>query len=219
MAETITITAQLRDRAGKGSARAARRDGMIPGVIYGAKEPPVMITVDGRSLIKLMRDPAFASHLYNVSVDGGKQNVLARDVQLDPVTDRPVHIDFLRVSDRTTIAIEVPVQFINDEASPGIKRGGVLNVVRHAIELVCRADSIPENLTVDLTGLEVGDSVHISAIALPSGVRPTITDRDFTVATIAAPTVAREEEAEEAAAAEEDAEAEAAGAGENEDKE
>ncbi|MGP1397396.1 MAG: 50S ribosomal protein L25/general stress protein Ctc [Inquilinaceae bacterium] len=209
MAETIAITAQLRDRAGKGAARAARRDGMIPGVIYGAKEPPVLINVDGRSLVKLLRDPAFASHLYDVAVDGGKQHVLARDVQLDPVTDRPLHIDFLRVSDRTTIAIDIPVQFINDEASPGIKRGGVLNVVRHTIELVCRADSIPEHLTVDLTGLEVGDSVHISAIALPAGVRPTITDRDFTVATIAAPTVAREEEAEEAEAAEEGTEAEA----------
>ncbi|NNG04767.1 MAG: 50S ribosomal protein L25/general stress protein Ctc [Inquilinus sp.] len=199
MADTIVIEADARDRAGKGAARATRRAGMIPGVIYGDKKPPLSISIESLKLGLLFRDPAFASHLYDIKLEGDTHRALARDVQYDPVTDGIVHVDFLRVSARTTITIEVPTEFINEEESPGLRRGGVVNVVRHAVELVCRADSIPEKLVFDLTGLDIGDSIHISAIELPSGVRPAITDRDFTVATIAAPSVVRDE-AEEAAA-------------------
>lgn len=204
MAETIVIEAEARDRAGKGAARAARRAGMIPGVIYGGKEPPLMINIAQRALTKILKDPAQMTHLYEIKVDGSSHRALMRDVQLDPVTDFAIHIDFLRFSGAGSIEIEVPVRFVNDDKAPGIKRGGVLNVVRHTIELTCRPDAIPEEVVVDLTGLEIGDSLHISAVKLPEGVRPTITDRDFTVATIAAPSAVRAEasEAREGEAAE-----------------
>jgi len=209
MADAITIAAAARDRAGKGAARAARREGRIPAVIYGDKKPPVPITVDELEFFRLFKDPSFYTHLYSIEVDGKAQTVLARDVQLDPVLDFPVHADFLRVSARSRTNVNVPVHFVNDDASPGLKRGGVLNVVRHEVELNCRADAIPDAIEVDLTGYDVGDSIHISAISLPDGVEPTITDRDFTVATIAAPTVIKDEAAEEEAEAEEAEAAEA----------
>ncbi|MEE8271318.1 MAG: 50S ribosomal protein L25/general stress protein Ctc [Alphaproteobacteria bacterium] len=219
MADTIKIAAESRDRAGKGAARAARRAGMIPGVIYGDKKPPVTINIEGLSLSLLLRDPAYATHLYDIKVGDAAHRVLTRDVQYDPVTDAVIHVDFLRVSERTTIAVEVPVQFVNEDESPGLKVGGVLNVVRRTIEVVCRADGIPDSLVVDLSGTELGDSIHISAVKLPPGVRPSITDRDFTVASIAAPSVVKAEAAEEAEAAEaaeavEEVEGEAAEAGE-----
>lgn len=202
MAETIDIVAEVRERAGKGAARAVRREKRIPAVIYGDKKPPVMISLDGLAVFRLMRDPAFLTHLYSVKVGSDKHQVLVRDLQLDPVRDEPIHLDFLRVSQRTEIAIEIPVSFINEEDSPGITAGGVLNVVRYNIEVTCRANAIPDGITVDLAGSELGDSIHISQIALPDGVTPTITDRDFTVATIAAPSglkaEAEDEEAEEA---------------------
>ena len=187
MAQTITLAAQPRDRAGKGAARSLRRDGRVPGVIYGGKQPPVMISVELLELNRLLKDPGFMTHIFEVTTGTESHRVLPRDVQLHPVTDEAEHLDFLRVSDDTTVNIEVPVQFINEGASPGLKIGGVLNVVRHAVELVCRADAIPDSLVVDLTGWNVGDTIHISAVTLPEGVRPAITDRDFTVATIAAP--------------------------------
>jgi large subunit ribosomal protein L25 len=196
MAETIVIEAEARDRAGKGAARAARRAGMIPGVIYGGKEPPLMINIAQRALTKILKDPAQMTHLYEIKVGGSSHRALMRDVQRDPVTDFAIHIDFLRVSGAASIEIEVPVRFVNDDKAPGIKRGGVLNVVRHTIELTCRPDAIPEEVVVDLTGLDIGDSLHISAVKLPEGVRPTITDRDFTVATIAAPSAVRAEASE-----------------------
>lgn len=207
MADAITIAAEMRERAGKGAARAARRAGRIPAVIYGGKQPPVSITVDELEFNRLWRDAAFYTHLYQVETGGKSHQVLARDVQLDPVMDWPIHVDFLRVSDRTTISVAVPVQFVNEEESPGLKEGGVLNIVRHEVELTCRADSIPDAIEVDLAGWNIGDTIHISAVPLPSGVEPTVTDRDFTVATIAAPTVVRDEAAEEAAEAEAEAEA------------
>jgi large subunit ribosomal protein L25 len=196
MAEAITIAAEARDRAGKGAARAARRAGMIPGVIYGDKQAPLMINIDHQSMIKILKDPAQLTHLYDIKVGKDSHHVLMRDVQLDPVTDSAIHIDFLRVGATTTIEIEVPVRFVNEEKAPGLKRGGMLNIVRHEIEVTCRADAIPEELVVDLTGLEIGDSLHISAVKLPDGVRPTITDRDFTVATVAAPSAVKAEAAE-----------------------
>jgi len=217
MAEAIKIAAEMRERAGKGAARAARRAGRLPAVIYGGKLPPVSITVGELEFNRLWRDAAFYTHLYEVEAEGETYKVLARDVQTDPVMDWPIHIDFLRVSDRTKISVAVPVHFVNEEACPGIREGGVLNVVRHDVELTCRADSIPDAIEVDLTGWNVGDTIHISAVKLPPGVEPTIADRDFTVATIAAPTVVRDEaleaEAEAAEAEAEEAAEEAEGEG------
>jgi len=198
MAQVSTITAELRERAGKGAARASRRAGRVPAVIYGNKQAPVMITIDPRELAKELKGGGFFSRVFELDIVGDKHRVLPRDLQLHPVTDVPLHVDFMRFSAKTRLNIEVAVVFENEEESPGLKAGGVLNVVRHTIELRCSPDHIPESLVVDLTGLEVGDSVHISAIKLPGDVEPTITDRDFTIATIAAPTVNIEvEEGEE----------------------
>ncbi len=198
MAEVSIIAAERRERAGKGPARAARRAGRVPGVIYGAKKDPAMITLDPRELDRELNTGGFMATIYDVQIEQDKERVLPRDVQFDPVTDRPIHVDFLRVSATTSVTVQVPVNFLNEEGSPGLKRGGLLNVVRHEIEMTCRADAIPSTIEIDLTGLNIGDSVHISMISLPDGVAPTITDRDFTVATIAAPTVVQEaEEAEE----------------------
>ena len=199
MADIKELTAEPRDRAGKGAARATRRAGQIPCVIYGDKKPPISISVERLALNRLIKDPAFTTSMLDVTLTDAKHRVLPRDVQYHPVTDEVEHIDFLRISDKTTVYINVPVQFLNEEASPGIKRGGVLNVVRYEVELVCRADSIPDHLTVDLTGWNVGESIHISAVTLPAGVRPAISDRDFTIATIAAPTGMAAEAGEEAA--------------------
>ncbi|MEQ9518075.1 MAG: 50S ribosomal protein L25/general stress protein Ctc [Parvibaculum sp.] len=207
MADIIQLTAQARDRAGKGVARALRREGRVPAVIYGDKKTPDLISVDYHKINNLWNKGAFTSHLLDVEVDGKVQRVIPRDVQLDPVKDFVQHVDFLRIAKGSTIVVEVQVHFFNEEASPGIKRGGALNVVRHEVELSCPADAIPESIDVDLTGVDVGDSVHISAVKLPAGVTPTITDRDFTLATIIAPKVADEtaeaaEEAKEPAAEE-----------------
>ncbi|MBZ0325566.1 MAG: 50S ribosomal protein L25/general stress protein Ctc [Alphaproteobacteria bacterium] len=207
MSETITIAAMPRTRVGKGAARSERRAGRVPAVIYGDKKPPLPISLDPKVLNKEINRPGFFGHLFDIEIDGATHRALPRDVQHDPVTDVPLHVDFLRVSAATQIDVSVPVHFINEEESPGIKRGGVLNVVRHEVELVCRADSIPESLEIDLTGLEIGDGVHISAVSLPEGVKPAITDRDFTIATIAAPTIQTDEgptEGEEGAAGEGD---------------
>jgi large subunit ribosomal protein L25 len=211
MAEITIIAAQRRERAGKGPARAARRAGRVPGVIYGSKKDPAMVTVDPRELDRELKSGVFLATIYDIKVDQAKERVLPRDVQFDPVTDRPIHVDFLRVSAATSVTVQIPVNFLNEEESPGLKRGGLLNVVRHEIEMNCRADAIPAGIDVDLTGLDIGDSIHISMITLPDGVEPTITDRDFTVATVAAPTlVTEEEEAEEGAELEEGVEGEAA---------
>jgi large subunit ribosomal protein L25 len=202
MSDIVELPAQARERAGKGPARATRRAGQVPGVIYGAKKDPNMIAVEERLLNKLLHQGGFFSTLFDVKVDGKAERVLARDVQFDPVSDKPVHIDFLRVSAATSVHVEVSVHFLNEDKCPGIKEGGVLNVVRHEVELVCRADAIPQHIEVDLSGLEIGEGVHISMVKLPDGVHPAITDRDFTIATIAAPTVVRDEAAAAQAPAE-----------------
>jgi large subunit ribosomal protein L25 len=203
MADIVTLAAEARDRAGKGTARAARRSGRIPAVIYGNKEDPLTITVDRRTMEQQIHKPGFFIHLVDIQIDGATHRVLPRDAQFHPVTDVPLHVDFMRYSADRKITVDVPVHFLNDVASPGIKRGGVLNVVRHEVEVLCTADRIPEFFPVDLTGMEIGDSVHASSLSVPEGVSFTITDRDFTIATIAAPTVQTEEEAkpEEGAAA------------------
>ena len=219
MADITSITAEVRERAGKGAARAERQAGRVPAVIYGNKEQPVTVSVSPRTLQQELHKPGFFTRVFEVEVNGNKHLVLPRDVQLHPVTDSPIHVDFLRVTKNTKINVGVPVIFLNDEKSPGLKRGGVLNIVRHEIELACNAMEIPHSLTADLDGLDIGDAIHISHIALPEGVQPVISDRDFTVATIAAPSKLKsaEEEAAEAAEAEA-AEAEAAEAGEGEAK-
>ena len=221
MADIQVLAADARDRAGKGTARAARRAGQIPAVIYGNNEPALMITVAQRVLESELEDPAFFVRLLDIDVDGKRHRVLPREAQLHPVTDRPLHIDFLRFSADRKITVEVPVVFLNEEASPGLKLGGVLNIVRHEIEVLCTADAIPEHFEIDLTGLQVGDSIHASTLKLPEGVSLTITDRDFTIATVAAPTVmAASDEGEPGAEAPEGAEpaAEDAAAEESEEE-
>ncbi|MHC8508788.1 MAG: 50S ribosomal protein L25/general stress protein Ctc [Rhodospirillales bacterium] len=218
MSGVQTITAQKRERAGKGAARAIRREGRIPAVVYGNKKDPEMISLDPIEMMKHLRG-AFFTHVYEINIEGGaKERVLARDVQNDPVSDRTMHIDFMRFSAATKINVEVECQFINEEECPGLGRGGVLNVVRYTVEFMCSPESIPDHITVDLAGLDIGDSVHISAVSLPEGVTPVISDRDFTIATIAAPTAVVDEqrEAAEAAAAAEGVEA-AEGEGEGGD--
>lgn len=208
MSEEIILSADVKERAGKGAARATRREGKVPAVIYGDKQSPVMVALAANEVKALINRPGFFSHIMKIDAGGTKHQVLARDVQLDPVKDFPIHIDFLRVSESSEITVNVPVHFTDEEASPGLERGGVLNIVRYEVEVVCKAGSIPEELTASLAGLDIGDSLHISAFALPEGVRPTIDDRDFTVATIAAPSAVKAEAAEAQAEEEEAALAE-----------
>lgn len=184
MAEALELKGWTRARTGKGGARSLRRDGRIPGILYGDKEAPQPIAVDFRTISLKLHTGHFQSTVFTLDVEGTKTRVIPRDVQLDPVRDFPIHIDFMRVGKDALVTVAVPVRFLNEAASPGIKRGGILNVVRHEIEVRCPVDAIPEHFDVDLTGLEIGDAVHISAVALPKGVKPTITERDFTVATI-----------------------------------
>ena len=193
MAEAIALAVEARDRAGKGAARATRRAGRVPAIVYGDKRPPRMVSLDPRELERHLKRTGFFSRVYEVSVDGEGERVLAREVQLHPVSDQPLHVDFLRVTADTVVNVEVEVVFEGEEACPGLRRGGVLNIVRHAVELSCSALAIPSVITASLEGLDIGDSIHISHVELPQGVRPTVTDRDFTIATIAAPTVVVEE--------------------------
>ena len=202
MVNATKIAAEPRERAGKGAARAARRSGRVPGVIYGEKTPPTLIDIDPKNLLLEINKPGFFTRIFDVEVKGQVQRALARDVQFHPVTDRPEHIDFMRVGEHTRIRVGIPVKFTNQDKSPGLKKGGVLNVVRHTIEVYTAVDKIPNQIIVDLDGLEIGDSVHINSIKLPEGVKPTIA-RNFTIAAVAAPSVLKtaEEEAAEAAAA------------------
>ena len=220
MSEANVLEAEARDRVGKGAARATRRAGRVPCVIYGAKKDPTSISIDPLVLRKSLDAGTFFSTVYEVKVNGGAERVLARDVQLHPVTDVPQHVDFLRVTAATKVTVEVPCRFLNEEESEGLRRGGVLNVVRYAIEVLCSVDNIPQEVDVDLAGLDIGDSVHFSHVSLPDGVEPTISDRDFTIATIAAPTVVEEEtEGEEGEEGLELGEGEGEGEGEAEGEE
>jgi large subunit ribosomal protein L25 len=184
MAEAIELKAWARQSTGKGGARQVRRDGRIPGIVYGGKEDPQNIALDPKAISKQLQTGHFQSTIFTLDVDGTKTRVIPRGVQLDPVRDFPLHVDFMRLAKDALVTVNVPVHFLNEGASPGLKRGGVLNIVRHDIPVRCPADKIPDHFDVDLTGIEIGDSIHISAIALPEGVTPTITDRDFTVATV-----------------------------------
>ncbi|TDR94923.1 50S ribosomal protein L25/general stress protein Ctc [Enterovirga rhinocerotis] len=196
------LKAVARDRVGKGAARALRRNGQLPAVIYGDGKAAAPIALDANMMNRLIYAGGFMTTIFEVEVDGKTHRVIPRDFALDPVKDFPLHIDFLRVAAGQTLTVDVPVHFINGETSPGIKNGGVLNVVRHTVELEVPADRIPESIQVDLAGTQMGDSIHISSVTLPQGTKPTI-DRDFTVATIATPAgLGAAVEAEEAAVAE-----------------
>ena len=197
MDEVVAITAQPRDSAGRGVSRALRRAGRIPAIVYGGDQNNLLVSVELRQLAREIHRGGFGNRLYDVEIAGEKHRVLPRELQVDPVTDVPVHVDFLRLSGAARVNLMVPMVFIDEEGSPGLKRGGVLNVVRYDVEFECRADAIPQSIVVSLDGLDIGDSVHIRDVTLPEGVRPTISDRNFTVATIAAPTVQVEEEVEE----------------------
>jgi large subunit ribosomal protein L25 len=186
MAQQISeIKASARPHSGTGGARAVRREGRVPGVVYGDAKEVETIALDGRELSILIGRGKFLSTVIDLNVDGKKARVIPREVQVDPVKDQPIHVDFQRVGPGARIRVNVPVRFANESLSPGLKRGGVLNVVRHEIEVTCPADAIPDYFEFNLEGLEIGRSVHISAIKLPEGVTPTIINRDFTVATIA----------------------------------
>ena len=187
MSEQLTLSAEARDRAGKGASRALRREGRVPAVIYGNNEEPQSIHVEEKLLNKLLGTGHFFNSVVMVEVNGKAVRTLPKDVAFHPVTDRPLHADFLRVSEHATVNVNVPVRFENEDASPGLKKGGVLNVVRHEIELIVDAADIPEDVVVDLKGFEVGDSIHISSVTLPKGAKTAIDDRDFTIATIVAP--------------------------------
>lgn len=198
MSKNYAMTAAKRDGAGKGAARAIRRKGNVPAVIYGDNKAPLNITLGANDTnVEYNRGHMFTT-LCDLDVDGEKHLVLARDIQVHPVTDNVQHVDFLRVSAKTKIAVDVPVQFINEDKSPGLDEKGVLNVVRHTVELMCSATAIPENIEVNLEGKEQGDSVNISDANLPEGTKPVIDDRDFTIATIMAPRKIEEPVVEEA---------------------
>ena len=200
MPEITTLSAERRARAGKGAARATRRMGRVPGIIYGGDRDPMLISLEPRELSRALSKRGFLATVAEVRTDDAVDRTLPRDVQYHPATDEPLHVDFMRVGADTRVTVTVPVSFINHEMSIGLRRGGILNIVRHGIALVCQVDNIPEQLVVDLDGLDIGDSVHISAVSLPSGSRVTITDRDFTIASIAASSAVREEAAAAASA-------------------
>jgi large subunit ribosomal protein L25 len=204
MSEQLTLSAEARDRAGKGASRALRREGRVPAVIYGNNEEPLSIHVEEKLLGKLLGTGHFFNSVVMVEVNGKAVRTLPKDVAFHPVSDRPLHADFLRVSEHAQVHVNVPVRFENEDASPGLKRGGVLNVVRHEIELIVDAAHIPDDLVVDLKGFDVGESIHISAVTLPKGAKTAIDDRDFTIATIVAPSALKSSEGDnETPAAEE----------------
>jgi large subunit ribosomal protein L25 len=202
MAQANVIKASARAAGGKGAARAVRRTGSVPGVVYGGDEGNAdTIQIDANDLFILIKKGRFLSTVFDIDVDGRKLKAIPRDVQLDPVKDFPLHVDFQRIGSDNRVRVGVPVRFINEALSPGLKRGGVLNIVRHEVEVWCPADKIPDHFEIDLTGLAIGRSIHISAVALPEDVKPTISDRDFTIATIAGTGGKDDDDAPTAAAA------------------
>jgi large subunit ribosomal protein L25 len=194
MSDTLTLPAEARERAGKGASRVLRREGRVPAVVYGGKEEPLAIHVEEKELVRQLGSGHFFNSIVMVEVGGKQVRTLPKDVAFHPVTDRPLHADFLRLAKDAKVEVAVPVLFVNEEASPGLKRGGVLNIVRHELDLVCDSDKIPDDIQIDVAGLDVGDSVHISHVNLPAGSVSAITDRDFTIATIVAPSSLKSEE-------------------------
>ena len=199
MSEQLTLPAETRDRAGKGASRALRREGRVPAVVYGDKKEALSVHVEEKLLTKMLSTGHFMNSVVMVEVGGKPNRTLPKAVDFHPVTSRPIHVDFLRIGEHSKVNVNIPVRFDNEEASPGLKRGGVLNVVQHEIELICDASEIPDELHVDLTGLDIGDTIHNSHVTLPKGAKAAIDDRDFTVATVVAPSAMKAEEEETAA--------------------
>ena len=206
MSDMLTLPAETRDRAGKGASRALRRSGRVPAVVYGGNEQPLTVHLEEKELRRQLGTGHFFNSIVEIEVGGKKVRTLPKDVAFHPVSDRPLHADFLRVSKDAKVHVNVPVVFANEEKSPGLKRGGVLNIVRHELDLICSAGAIPDDVVIDVTGFDVGDSIHISHVKLPSGVESGITDRDFTIATIVAPSGLRSEEGDNSTQATEEAE-------------
>jgi large subunit ribosomal protein L25 len=204
MSEALTLSAETRERAGKGASRAMRLQGRVPAVIYGNKQEALSIHVEEKALVKMLHTGHFMNSVVMIEAAGGETiRTLPKDVQFHPVNDRPLHVDFLRIGEHSSVHVNVPVVFTDEEKAPGIKRGGVLNVVRHDLELICDAAEIPDEITISLEGLDVGASIHISNVALPKGAKSAIDDRDFTIATIVAPSALKSTEGDtETAAAE-----------------
>jgi large subunit ribosomal protein L25 len=198
MSEQLTLPAETRERAGKGASRELRRDGRVPAVVYGQKKDPLSIHVEEKLLSKMLSTGHFMNSVVMIDVSGKPTRTLPKAVDFHPVSSRPIHVDFLRISEHTQVNVAVPMRFDNEDASPGLKRGGVLNVVVHELEIVCDAAHIPSEIHIPLDGLEIGDSIHISQVKLPEGVVPSNTDEDFTVATIVAPSAMKAEEEEAA---------------------
>jgi large subunit ribosomal protein L25 len=187
MSDQLTLSAETRNGAGKGASRELRRQNRVPAVIYGNKQEPELIHVEEKALVKLLMTGHFSNSVVEIELGGKKQITIPKDVAFHPVSDRPIHVDFLRIVKGAKVDVEVPVMFINEDASPGLKRGGVLNIVRHELELICENDKIPDDIQIDVAGFDIGDSIHISHVKLPKGSESKITDRDFTIATIVAP--------------------------------
>src|SRR3982750_259861 len=194
MSDQLTLPAEARDRAGKGASRALRRDGRVPAVVYGEKKDPLSIHVEEKLLTKMLNTGHFMNSVVMIDFQGRPHRTLPKAADFHPVMSRPIHVDFLPIGEHTKVHVAIPMRFDNEEASPGLKRGGVLNVVIHELELVCDAAHIPNEIHVPLDGLEIGDSIHIGQVKLPSGVIPSNTDEDFTVATIVAPSAMKAEE-------------------------
>jgi large subunit ribosomal protein L25 len=198
MSEQLTLPAEARDRAGKGASRALRREGRVPAVVYGEKKEPLSIHVEEKLLSRMLSTGHFMNSVVMIDFQGKPHRTLPKAIDFHPVSSRPIHVDFLRIGEHTKVTVAVPVRFDNEDASPGLKRGGVLNVVQHELELVCDAAHIPSEIHIPLDGLDIGDSIHISQVKLPEGSTPSIEDRDFTVATIVAPSAMKAEEEEAA---------------------
>ncbi|VWX51509.1 50S ribosomal protein L25/general stress protein Ctc [Novosphingobium sp. 9U] len=194
MSDTLNLPAETREGVGKGASRALRRDGRVPAVIYGDKQEPLSIHVEAKELVRLLGTGHFMNSIVEVEVGGQKLRTLPKDVAFHPVNDRPLHVDFLRLAANATVHVKVPVVFANEDASPGLKRGGVLNVVAHELDLIVDANNIPDEITIDVTGLEVGDSIHISQVKLPQGAQDGSHDADLTIATIVAPSALKSSE-------------------------
>src|SRR4051812_4763047 len=202
MSEQLTLSAGTRERAGKGASRSLRRQGRVPAVVYGNNEDPLAIHLEEKLLVRALATGHFMNSVVMIDAGGAPVRTLPKDVQFHPVSDRPLHVDFLRISEHAKVNVAVPIRFIDEEESKGLKRGGVLNAVRHDLELVCDAAEIPEQIEISLAGLDIGDSLHISQVKLPAGTESAITDRDFTIATIVSPSVYKVEAEDAAVAAE-----------------
>jgi large subunit ribosomal protein L25 len=193
MPEVISLNAEPRGSVGKGAARATRRAGRVPGIIYGDGKEPVAISFEPRELSRAINRAGFFATIVDVAVDGSVHRTLAREIQYHPISDAALHVDLMRVGAGAQVHVSVPVSFTNHEGAPGLRRGGILNVVRHDIDIVCSVDAIPDRLVVDLSGLEIGDSIHVEAVTMPEGVRAVLGSRDSTIASVAASSAVREE--------------------------